>query len=69
MNSHDRPLSFYPFTNDKRLADMYITRARKAESRSDVPAQRLKTSVTGLERLDQGQIAWAEEEPETWRNI
>ena len=26
VNSHDRPLSFYPFTNDKRLADMYITR-------------------------------------------
>ena len=26
VNSHDRPLSFYPFTNDKRLADLYITR-------------------------------------------
>jgi coniferyl-aldehyde dehydrogenase len=26
VNSHDRPLSFYPFTNDKRLAGMYITR-------------------------------------------
>ncbi|MCA3575283.1 MAG: coniferyl aldehyde dehydrogenase [Aestuariivirga sp.] len=26
VNSHDRPLSFYPFTNEKRLADMYITR-------------------------------------------
>jgi coniferyl-aldehyde dehydrogenase len=26
VNSHDRPLSFYPFTNDKRLTDMYITR-------------------------------------------
>lgn len=26
INSHDRPLSFYLFTNEKSLADMYITR-------------------------------------------
>ena len=26
VNGHDRPLSFYPFTNDRRLADRYITR-------------------------------------------
>lgn len=25
VNSHDRPLAFYPFTNDKRLAQRYIT--------------------------------------------
>jgi len=25
VNSHDRPLSFYPFTNDRRLTDRYIT--------------------------------------------
>ena len=24
-NAHDRPLAFYPFTNDKRLAEHYIT--------------------------------------------
>ena len=26
VNAHDRPLAFYPFTNDKRLAERYITR-------------------------------------------
>jgi coniferyl-aldehyde dehydrogenase len=26
VNAHDRPLAFYPFTNDKRLAEQYITR-------------------------------------------
>ena len=26
VNAHDRPLSFYPFTNDGQLADRYITR-------------------------------------------
>lgn len=26
VNSHERPLAFYPFTNDKRLAEQYITR-------------------------------------------
>jgi coniferyl-aldehyde dehydrogenase len=26
VNAHDRPLAFYPFTNDRRLADLYITR-------------------------------------------
>ena len=26
MNGHERPLAFYPFTNDKRLAERYITR-------------------------------------------
>jgi coniferyl-aldehyde dehydrogenase len=25
VNGHDRPLAFYPFTNDKRLAQRYIT--------------------------------------------
>lgn len=25
VNDHDRPLAFYPFTNDKRLAQRYIT--------------------------------------------
>jgi len=25
VNAHDRPLAFYPFTNDKRLAERYIT--------------------------------------------
>jgi coniferyl-aldehyde dehydrogenase len=25
VNAHDRPLAFYPFTNDKRLAHRYIT--------------------------------------------
>jgi acyl-CoA reductase-like NAD-dependent aldehyde dehydrogenase len=25
VNGHDRPLAFYPFTNDKRLAERYIT--------------------------------------------
>ncbi len=25
INDHDRPLAFYPFTNDKKLADRYIT--------------------------------------------
>ena len=25
VNAHDRPLAFYPFTNDKRLAEHYIT--------------------------------------------
>jgi len=25
VNTHDRPLAFYPFTNDKRLAERYIT--------------------------------------------
>jgi len=25
VNSHDRPLAFYPFTNDKRLAQRRIT--------------------------------------------
>ncbi len=24
INSHDRPLAFYPFSNDKKLVDMYI---------------------------------------------
>lgn len=26
VNAHDRPLAFYPFTNDRRLAERYITR-------------------------------------------
>jgi coniferyl-aldehyde dehydrogenase len=26
VNAHDRPLAFYPFTNDDKLADMYIER-------------------------------------------
>jgi len=26
VNDRDRPLAFYPFTNDKRLAERYITR-------------------------------------------
>ncbi|MCP5189032.1 MAG: aldehyde dehydrogenase family protein, partial [Pseudomonadales bacterium] len=26
VNSHDRPLALYPFTNDDKLADMYIER-------------------------------------------
>lgn len=26
INSHDRPLALYPFTNDRELQDMYITR-------------------------------------------
>ncbi len=26
VNGHERPLAFYPFTNDKRLAERYITR-------------------------------------------
>jgi coniferyl-aldehyde dehydrogenase len=26
VNSHDRPLAFYPFTRDRRLSDRYITR-------------------------------------------
>ncbi|NND01032.1 MAG: aldehyde dehydrogenase family protein, partial [Gammaproteobacteria bacterium] len=26
VNSHDRPLAFYPFTNNKKLSDMYISR-------------------------------------------
>jgi len=26
VNAHDRPLAFYPFTNDKKLADRYIER-------------------------------------------
>jgi len=26
VNSHDRPLALYPFTNDEKLADMYIER-------------------------------------------
>jgi len=26
VNAHDRPLAFYPFTNNKRLAERYITR-------------------------------------------
>lgn len=25
VNDHDRPLAFYPFTNDKRLAQRYVT--------------------------------------------
>jgi coniferyl-aldehyde dehydrogenase len=25
INDHDRPLAFYPFTNDRKLADRYIT--------------------------------------------
>ena len=25
VNDRDRPLAFYPFTNDKRLAERYIT--------------------------------------------
>jgi coniferyl-aldehyde dehydrogenase len=25
VNAHDRPLAFYPFTNDRRLAQRYIT--------------------------------------------
>jgi len=26
VNAHERPLAFYPFTNDKRLAELYIRR-------------------------------------------
>jgi len=26
VNAHDRPLAFYPFTNDSKLCDMYIDR-------------------------------------------
>lgn len=26
VNAHDRPLAFYPFTNDKKLAELYIDR-------------------------------------------
>jgi len=26
VNSHDRPLALYPFTNDRKLSDLYIDR-------------------------------------------
>jgi coniferyl-aldehyde dehydrogenase len=26
INSHDRPLALYPFTNDRKLSDLYIDR-------------------------------------------